>query len=181
PSNPNIILNLRPHKLNNSLQKLEPRNNLLVHPVHDRRENVLLNELPRRINCYTDTPPDHLNDGPEQLKHGCKIILHKRNNSVEDDLNALPPQCDNQLNAVEHWSCNVLPQPPEHSPDSIKHGLNDRQHIRLEPRNHDLNRNHDSVPGNLDYVPQPFSARSNTIPNGLHDRPHILHEPIRHG
>src|SRR5699024_2424730 len=169
------------HKLNNSLQKLEPWNNLRVDPIQDRRENVLLNELPRRINCYTDTLPNHLNDGPEQLEHGCKIILHKRNNSVEDDLNALPPSRDNQLNPVKHRDCNVFPQPPEHSPDSIKHGLNDRQHIRLEPHNHGLNREHDSVPGDPDYVPQPFSASHNAIPNSLHHRPHILHEPIRHG
>src|SRR5699024_4226142 len=125
-----------------------------------------------------NTLPNHLNDGPEQLKHWCKIILHKRNNSVEDNLNALPPQRDNQLNPVKHRNRNVLPQPPEHSTDSVKHGLNDRQHIRLEPRNHGLNREHDPVPGDLDYVPQPFSARSNTIPNGLHNRPQNVTEPI---
>src|SRR5699024_4226986 len=51
-------------------------------------------------------------------------------------------------------------------------------HIRLEPRNHGLNREHDPVPGDLDYVPQPFSARSNTIPNGLHNRPQNVTEPI---
>src|SRR5699024_2869149 len=43
---------------------------------------------------------------------------------------------------------------------------------------HGLNREHDPVPGDLDYVPQPFSARSNTIPNGLHNRPQNVTEPI---
>src|SRR5699024_5544173 len=178
PRDVNVVPDLRPNQFNNSLEELEPRYQLVVHKVHNRSENVLLNELPSRVNRNPNTLPNHLNDGPEQLEHWCQIRFNETDDGVEDDLHALPPQCDNQLNPVEHWSCNVLPQPPEHGPDSIKHGLNDRQHIRLEPHNHDLNRNHDSVPGDLDYVPQPFSARNNTIPNGLHNRPQNVTEPI---
>src|SRR5699024_759471 len=168
------------NKLQDSLQELEPWNNLRVDPVHDRRENVLLNELPRRVNGNADTLPDHLNDGPEQLEHWCKIILHKRNDSVEDNLNALPPQCDNQLNTVKHRYRNVLPQPTEHGTNSREHGLNDRRNISLEPGNHGTNRHHDPIPSNLNAVPQPFSASNNTVPNRLHDRPQHVTEPIAH-
>src|SRR5699024_4261195 len=94
---------------------------------------------------------------------------------------ALPPQRDNQLNPVKHRNSNVLPQPPEHSTDSVEHGLNDRQHIRLEPCNNSLNRKHDPRPGELDTVPHPFSASNNAIPNSLHHLSHIRHEPMRHG
>src|SRR5699024_1601498 len=98
----------------------------------------------------------------------------------EDDLNALPPSRDNQLNTVKHRYRNVLPQPTEHSTNSREHGLNDRRNISLEPGNHGTNRHHDPIPSNLNAVPQPFSARSNTIPNCLHDRPQHVTEPIAH-
>src|SRR5699024_9956479 len=104
----------------------------------------------------------------------------KRNNSVEDNLNALPPQCDNQLDAVEHGNRNVLPQPTEHGTNSREHGLNDRRNISLEPGNHGTNRHHDPIPSNLNAVPQPFSASNNTVPNRLHDRPQHVTEPIAH-
>src|SRR5699024_4731831 len=98
-----------------------------------------------------------------------------------DNLNALPPQRDNQLNPVKHRNRNVLPQPPEHSPDSIKHGLNDRQHVSLEPRNNSLNRKHDPRPDDLNNVPQPLSTSNNAVPNSLHHRPHVSLEPGNHG
>src|SRR5699024_3923566 len=67
--------------------------------------------------------------------------------------------------------------PPEHGTDSIKHGLNDRQHVSLEPRNNSLNRKHDPRPDDLNNVPQPLSTSNNAGPNSRHDRPNISLEP----
>src|SRR5699024_2991479 len=177
PRDVNVVPDLRPNQFNNSLEELEPRYQLVVHKVHNRSENVLLNELPSRVNCYTDTLPNHLNDGPEQLEHGGKIILHKTDHGVKNDLNTLPPCGDDQLDTVKHRDCDVFPQPPEHGTDSIKHGLNDRQHVSLEPRNNSLNRKHDPRPDDLNNVPQPLSTSNNAVPNSLHDRPNISLEP----
>src|SRR5699024_1262916 len=102
----------------------------------------------------------------EFLYRGENIRLHPLPNRAQNLLEQGPVIPDLHLEYLE----------PNNQPRN--RSLDERDQRRGEPVCNHLNREHDSVPGDLDYVPQPFSASNNTIPNGLHNRPQNVAEPI---
>src|SRR5699024_7551942 len=62
PHRADTRLNPIPHVLNNSTQETELRGKVRVDPVHNRLENVLLDERPSNMDIVSDFRPNKLQD-----------------------------------------------------------------------------------------------------------------------